>query len=244
MRRETNCRTRAIVFDKDGVLLDFNHRWLQVGEARLDTLTHEGALNPDDRDMLARRLGYPEDRVDPVGPLALGSRADEAAIAAGFLYERGIPWPEARLAVERAFDEAERALSREATLRATCDLAGCLAELQEKGLLLAVATSDSTENARLDLEALGVLDRFEAVVGADAVARNKPFPDMLEALSAALGISCAEMAMVGDGLSDMRMARAAGSFAIGVLSGVSHHAILAPVADRVIAGIWELRAAL
>ncbi|MNX96319.1 hypothetical protein D3C86_1286310 [compost metagenome] len=47
--------------------------------------------------------------------------------------------------------------------------------------------------------------------------------------------------MVGDGLNDMRMARhARAAGAIAVASGVTPEAWLAPEADCVLAGVWEL----
>jgi phosphoglycolate phosphatase len=68
---------------------------------------------------------------------------------------------------------------------------------------------------------------------------------MVEAFGRSLDLPAAAIAVVGDSLHDLDMARAAGAgLTIGVLTGASPLEILAPHADHVIASIAELESLL
>ena len=61
--------------------------------------------------------------------------------------------------------------------------------LDERGVPRAVATSSRSERARARLDQLGLLCRFDALVGGDEVARGKPAPDIFLAAASRLGVS-------------------------------------------------------
>ncbi len=68
---------------------------------------------------------------------------------------------------------------------------------------------------------------------------------MALAFCAATGLSPGEIAVVGDSVHDLAMARAAGAkLAVGVLTGVSSREVLAAHADLVVGSVGELEAAL
>ena len=69
------------------------------------------------------------------------------------------------------------------------------------------------------LRGLGLRREIDAYLGGDSAARAKPEPDLALAAMAALGVGPAETAVVGDTVTDMKMARAAGAHAIQVLWG-------------------------
>lgn len=231
---------RALVFDKDGVLVDFARYWCAMARARAEAIARRAALCAEEVEALLALAGVPAGDVDPTGPLATGSRAEELTIAASFLYQRGKSWLEARSIAEASFEAAEAEVDPARLVRPTGPLVATCERLRGMGLKLAVATTDLTANAQRDLELLGIDGYFEAVLGSDAVPRNKPHPDMLLRACQILDVRPEEAWMVGDALSDVRMARAAGSGAIGVTSGVTSRELLAPEADVVLAGVWEL----
>ena len=75
-------------------------------------------------------------------------------------------------------------------------------------------------DAPLGVQRVGVAQDpqgFAVVVGLEDMAAQKPAPDGLLAACRALGVEPREVAYVGDSVDDMRAARAAGCFAIGVL---------------------------
>ena len=115
-----------------------------------------------------------------------------------------------------------------------------LDELRHRGLALGVVTGKTLEGTRRVLEPLDVLDRFDALVGADHGGAPKPAPDGALAAAAALGVAPAETLVVGDSLLDVEMALAARMTAVGVTTGTASRADLARRAHFVIDALAEL----
>jgi HAD superfamily hydrolase (TIGR01509 family) len=82
--------------------------------------------------------------------------------------------------------------------------------LESKTLRLAVATSTRTELAEHKLARVGVLERFDAIVGGDQVGNGKPAPDIY--LRAADRLNCPpnECVVLEDSRNGVRAAAAAG----------------------------------
>lgn len=232
---------RAIVFDKDGVLVDFARYWCAMAQARATAIARRAGLAEPEVPQLLSGMGVHAGAIDPTGPLAVGSRAEELTIASSFLYGRGTNWLEARAIAEASFEEAEAGVDPARLVRPTGPLEGTCSALSALGLKLAVATTDLTANATRDLALLGIDRYFGAVLGVDAVSRNKPHPDLFLRACQILGVRPDEAWMVGDALNDVRMARAAGAAGvIGVTSGVTSRAMLESEADVVLEGVWQL----
>lgn len=240
----------VVVFDKDGVLLDFHARWRAVARARAAALAARlEAARPEA--LVAGALTafglHPETgHVRPDGLLATGTRAEAETLAAGLLADwsraRGGPlgWPECRARAAEAFLEAEAAVPPEASEQAIPGALEAVRRLHAAGFRLAVATSDRHEPTSRFLARHGVLGHFAMLAGADTVPRVKPAPDALLAIAGALGVPPARLAMVGDLPVDLRMARAAGAgLAVGALTGLGTAATLAE-ADAVLATLGEL----
>jgi phosphoglycolate phosphatase-like HAD superfamily hydrolase len=128
-----------------------------------------------------------------------------------------------------------------ATAHPLADLTGLFAALQANGLKIAVATSDDREPTAATLATLGLTSFVAALACGDDGLPIKPAPDMVLALCRSLGVSPATTVVVGDNVADLQMGRAAGvGLAVGVLSGVSSAAILAPYADILLPSVAEL----
>jgi AHBA synthesis associated protein len=107
--------------------------------------------------------------------------------------------------------------------------------LEKRGLRLAVATGKSGPRARSLLDQLGVLSRFDQVIGADEVANPKPAPDMVLLALNLLGVRPDDAAMVGDAVTDLASARSAGVAAVAALWGTEDEpALLAAGPDLVL----------
>ena len=234
---------RALIFDKDGVLVDFHAFWGEVSRLRVSEVAARAGLSDADARALTRELGIIDGKVDPTGPLAVGTRREEEAIASAFLYRRGLSWIDARPLVEEAFDAAEGALDWTLAVKPLGEARETMRALAEQGWKLAIATSDLTRYAERHAEMLGIADLMGAIAGSDSVARSKPHADLVLACCETLGVAPAESIVIGDTLADLLMARAAGcAAAIGVRSGVSLDDGLASHADAVLDGTWELPA--
>jgi phosphoglycolate phosphatase len=93
-----------------------------------------------------------------------------------------------------------------------------LAQLAERGHMLAIATGKSSAGLRRALHATGVADFFAATRCADECA-SKPAPDMLHELMQELATLPEQTLMVGDTTHDLQMARHAGVDALAICHG-------------------------
>ena len=94
-----------------------------------------------------------------------------------------------------------------------------LTELNARGVRLAIATGKSGERARSLLEVLGIIGHFEHVIGSDEVARPKPAPDIVLHALALLETPAHRAMMVGDAVTDLASAQAAGVTAVAAFWG-------------------------
>lgn len=231
---EVACRRaiRAILFDKDGTLIDFQKSWAPV----LVEAAHLAA--PGDA-KLARRLMI----AGGMDPETLITAAD-TLFAAGNTLEiadlfraEGSPLPRDSLVadLDRLFVAAADRGVPVVPLRPLFEALGAA------GYRLGLASSDSEAGIRRLLALEGITDLVEFVAGYDSGHGAKPEPGMALAFSAALGLPTRAIAMVGDNRHDMRMGRAAGcGLCLAVLTGTGTFERLAPESDAVLGSIAEL----
>jgi phosphoglycolate phosphatase len=94
------------------------------------------------------------------------------------------------------------------------------------------------------LHALGATHLFAAIVAGGDVAEKKPHPAPVLAVASMLGVSGAEVVMVGDGPQDVLAGRAAGARTVGVMEGgfLPRERMLAAAPDVVVDHLGELPA--
>lgn len=223
---------KALLFDKDGTLLDFAATYGAATGRVIDALTdgdrHQMA-------MLCAALGYRAENAafEPASVIIAGSLEDIAAAAAPALGRK----PGDGLADE--IDLLYRHHTR-ASLTMFPGTEAMLVALIDRGYPLGIATNDTEATARDHLSALGLTTLFPFVAGADSGHGAKPGPGMVEAFAKATGLPTEAIAMIGDSTHDMNAARAAGATAIAVLSGFAGRAELEPLADIVVDTLQEL----
>jgi AHBA synthesis associated protein len=101
-----------------------------------------------------------------------------------------------------------------------------LAALRRHGVRTAVATGKSGERARALLAQLDLLHLIEVVIGSDEVPRPKPAPDIVRSALGRLRVPPAAAVMIGDAVTDLRSAQAAGVAAIAATWGEGDEAEL------------------
>ena len=219
---------RAILFDKDGTLFDFDATWGVWARAQLADLARDAAHLSAMADAIA--FDYEQARFDPASPVIAGTVAQAADLLLPHLPGRE------RSELIAALDQA----AQDVPLVAPVPLAPFLSDLRAHGLQLGICTNDAETTARAHASMAGVLELFDAIIGYDSGHGAKPAPRPLLAFADQLGLDPATVVMVGDSLHDLRAARAAGMYAVAVLTGPAEHAELAPEADVVLANIGEL----
>ncbi|WP_339220246.1 HAD-IA family hydrolase [Paenibacillus sp. FSL H8-0332] len=225
-----NYPVSAILFDKDGTLLQFISLWGSWGECFLTQfnrqLEQRGLRFPTQH--LASLLGTVHDAegritdYDRNGPLAMGTMSDLYAILSWQGYLLGLSWAEAVELVDSCRNVADAMLEQSRPVRSLPGLVPFLDACAAQGIPMAVVTADETAAAENHLCWMGIRQYFTAVIGTDQVERGKPFPDMALLACQRLVVSPAEAAVIGDTNGDMRMAKAAGAaVAIGIAGGIT-----------------------
>ncbi|MBZ8134179.1 HAD-IA family hydrolase [Afifella sp. IM 167] len=116
--------------------------------------------------------------------------------------------------------------------------------LEAAGWRFAVCTNKRTETSRLLLSKLGILERFAALLGVDAVERKKPDPGHLIATVEAAGGETGTTLMIGDSAADIGAAKAANVPVIGVTFGYSDRPVAELAPDFLLSDYAELTVAL
>ncbi len=226
---------RALLFDKDGTLLDFEASWTGV--------YRELCLDLSDGDAVRAEAMLVAGGFDA----AVGKFRSGAALSAGTTFDIVRLWyPMLEGAALKAMVERIDNVFHENGIRCSVPIAGLsetLAELSREGYVMGVATNDGTAGTKAALAVLGVARFLPHVFGYDSVTRSKPAPDTVHAFSTASGVPLQEIAVVGDNPHDLEMARSAGAgAAIGVLSGNGGRDELQPLADAIIDSVRDLPA--
>ncbi|MEJ8304092.1 HAD family phosphatase [Saccharibacillus sacchari] len=237
----------ALIFDKDGTLLDFMALWgrwademLERTERKLLELNGEWIGSAEKafgivRGENGRILDY-----DRSGPLALATADELTGVLAWQLYASGLPWHKSVDTVREFAVSAEKRLEADRPVRPLPGVITLLENARAAGIRLAVATSDSTSSAIKHLRWAGIERLFDCINGRDLVEEGKPAPDLVFEACRRLGVQPERAIVIGDGGADMEMAKRAGArLAIGIVPGggpCSHMA----AADYVIGDYGEL----
>jgi phosphoglycolate phosphatase len=228
---------RAVLFDKDGTLVDFRATWMpRYWGAAAELAARAGGPPGLDRALL-ERLGYDEagDAFAADSPLLWASNAEIAAAWAAMpeLASR----VDATEVARRHFADQDRY-----PLQPVGDLPALMARLRAHGLVLGMATSDDTANALDTAARLGIAQALSFVAGADAGHGEKPEPGLALAFCAAAGVTPGDT-VVGDTHADLLMARNAGcGLAVAVRTGETPIHLLEALADHVLDDLHGLPA--
>ena len=123
-------------------------------------------------------------------------------------------------------------------------LIDALDTLAASGHRFAVCTNKLERLSVLLLEKLKLTDRFVAICGQDTFGIQKPDPEILHRTIAAAGGDPQRAIMIGDSLTDIRTARAAGVPVIAVDFGYSENPVSELAPDKIISHFAQLPAAI
>ena len=123
-------------------------------------------------------------------------------------------------------------------------LTDALDVLASGGCRFAVCTNKLERLSVLLLKQLKLADRFAAICGQDTFGIQKPDPEVLRRTVTAAGGSLPHAIMIGDSVTDIRTARAAGLPVIAVDFGYSERPVSELGPDRIISHFAQLRSAI
>lgn len=223
---------KGILFDKDGTLVSFEGFWIPftVQLVRF-SLKRAGKMVAKDLEAsFLQELGVePTKKTLIQGGVLAEDTTDDLIIRLVDLHiERG-------LLEERERESFLQALRLEVTAIANanrdkiipfCDLPHLLSYLKEKGFCLGIATHDSKASTQYFLEALEIESFFQYVGCAEEGIPSKPHLYFLHTFCEICQLKADQVAVIGDTLGDLKMARRGGAIAIGVLSGITKESLL------------------
>lgn len=195
----------CVVLDKDGTLIDFDYTW---GPRTADWIRALAEALPGEGTpvgLFASALGYDWARqcVIPDGPIAIVSGLKLVTLAAGVLYQQGLPWHQAESVAITTLQQTLGATITTAEIKPIGDVVGTIKRLRKAGILVAIATGDDRKPTEETLSLLGITDEVATIVCGDDPLPEKPDPAVLQSIGSKLGISTRHMLMVGDTINDM-----------------------------------------
>lgn len=223
---------RAILFDRDGTLTDFNKTWGNV-------LYHMLMELAKGDEALARELGkltlYDLDQriVLPGSPILTNSPSGYAGVWAEYLslpYDSDFLEPLEASLLEHAAECVSAFEDTQTTIQV----------LAEAGYKIGLATNGTEASAIAQLKKLGVLDHFCFVAGYDSGFGEKPAPGQLLGFAEHVGLKPQQIAMVGDSLHDMHAALEAGMVRVGITTGALSHAELTDHCDHLFDSLSDM----
>jgi phosphoglycolate phosphatase len=222
---------RAVLFDKDGTLVDFQRTWGPSTQHVMRTLANG---NEAAYERLVKVSGFvdAEQRFLPDSVIIREPTHVYGALWAAAL-ERSAE-PDFFSEIDRLFLDATIA-----NLTPIGDPRNVLSSLAARGYRLGIITNDAEVPARAHARKLGIENYLEFIAGYDSGFGAKPDPEPVLAFANAIGVDPSEVAVVGDTVHDLAAARAAGAIAIAVLTGPAPSGTLAAHADGLFPSIAE-----
>ena len=199
---------KAVIFDLDGVVADSH----PIHEAAWKTLLVEQGLDSETINLDFLYAGHPRREIlrHYLGSIAvpemerLGRRKDE-------LYALAANQLKAKPGIPRV-----------------------LSELNQAGILCALATSAGRARTNESLKQLGITKDFSVIVAGEEVIAAKPAPDIFLLAAEKLGVTAKESVVVEDSVAGVVAARAAGMKCVGYALPRFAAELAGAGADRVI----------
>lgn len=214
---------RAILFDKDGTLLQFTEGWVDSIVGFLENKI----LDDKKKRKLFKEIGIREDGgVEENSILSSETAMDLAIIFSKYLDED----------LDEIYRDLDDHLLRylkknNKFIRETCDLRKLFEALRDRGILIGIFTSDNYRQAKYSMDYLG-LDSFIDFYAAADIYKKKPNKESLEVFKKKYSLEDREIIIVGDSRVDMVFGE--DTVKVGVLCGTGSREMLAKYTDNIV----------
>lgn len=230
---------KAIIFDKDGTLIDFDSFWISVSVNAINDILRKLKRQDIPPEELLLAIGVKNGISDMDGLLCKGTYEQIALAFCEVLKKYGCDFPEGDFV--RMVIDAYNSNADSGEVKPTCaNLKEVLISLKERDIKLAVVTTDNPEVTHKCLSKLEIEDLFYKIYTDDGKTPVKPEPYCVFDFSELTGIKKDEIIMVGDTMTDVFFARNAGISVIGVGAAEEQRERLRPYADYVIPDVSHI----
>ena len=220
---------KAVLFDKDGTLLEFSDLWIDsvIGFLKEKDLTEE------DRRSLYKKVGINENnKVEENSILSSETARDLAEIFSEFIKEDE----------EKIYKELDNYLldflkNSKSEIKETCDLKKMFEYLKSKNIIIGIFTSDNYRQAKFSMEYLKV-DSFIDFYAAADLYKKKPDTEGLEIFKEKYNLRDKEIMIVGDSKVDMIFGK--DTIKVGVLCGTGSKEMLEEYTENIVENPMEV----
>ncbi len=201
----------AILFDKDGTLIDSHIYWGRIIQKRSQALVEKFKLKEQLYPVLCRKMGFSleENILLPEGPIALVSREKVIGILLDFLTGQGekISFAE----IDNLFIRVHTDFLKEINdfVKILPGVKEFLRKIKEKKIKTAVVTTDSIKNTQEIVKFLGIDQYFDLLLGKEATPLPKTSGEPARIAIKKLKVGPEETIAIGDSLMDLIMAKQA-----------------------------------
>ena len=232
-------KTKAVIFDKDGTLLDFDSFWVSISYKAIEDILAAVKVEHDLTEEILSALGVKKRVTGINGVLCKGTYTQMGQVIYKVLAKYGCNVTEEE--VIRLTVEAYHRNSKEGIVKPACEnIFDVLSRLKKHGMKLAVVTTDDAFVTKKCLEALGIDTLFDAVYTDDGKYPAKPDAYCIHDFCEKQGLLKSEVVMVGDTLTDVFFARNGGIKIVGVAKSDTNRSLLDTEADVVVPDISYL----
>jgi phosphoglycolate phosphatase len=223
----------AIIFDKDGTLIDFDAFWVSVSKKAIEEVFARLNIKEASVCEVLEDFGVHEGVTDINGTLCKGTYEELGAILYNNLKRHGCA--DSCEEVTKTLFEAYNNNADAGIVKPTCpDLANILERLKKQNKKLAVVTTDNMQITLKCLQKLGIEKFFDKIYTDDGATPTKPDPYCVFDFCKLFNLETEHVVMVGDTMTDMNFAKNAEIAAIGVAKNDKNKQTLAPHACAVI----------
>lgn len=223
---------KAILFDKDGTLVELGDTWNQATVEIVNQLVSESDLSANDQETFKQSIGVTPTGIISNSTVAAGSIDDQAEAISQVLSH---PVKDIAERIEAHYhDFVQNRLSKVSIVAEAVEV---LQELKAKGYFLGIITNDNRSITHAMLKKAELLSYFDFIACADEYG-SKPDITSLKVIERDFNIPLNKMIYVGDSSVDMIF----GSYthaAIGLALEADHHTHLHE-ADYIISSFSEL----
>ena len=234
-----NFKAQAVIFDKDGTLIDFDVMWGGWVVYLAGQLNAASGLNVEEPFYVAMGYDHEHRKVLAGGRLASRPMAQLRHLTIEVMQSFGLNMDQAEQIVEQAWCIPDPVI----LAKPLTDIRTLFSQFHSQKIKIGIATADDRAPTQAMIEAFDVEEFISTMACGDDGIKAKPAPDMVLAICKGMKIDPAGTMVIGDTVADLKMARAAGAgLVVGVLSGVSSARDLVSYADVLIESVDELHA--
>ncbi len=215
----------ASIFDKDGTLIDFDAFWLDISIEAISEVLKRTFLPDIPLREILEPFGVHNGVTSIEGVVCKGTYAQMGQIVYDVLKQHGYQGtlPETVKLVEDMYVKCSGA----GKILPTCEnLKQTLQCLKDRGIKLAVVTTDNREMTIKCLNTLGITELFDVIYTDDGTLPTKPDPACAEDFCRRFALKKEMILMVGDTITDVEFSQNAGISMIGVAKTEGNKQIL------------------